>query len=232
MDPYRACTNSEREALALYRWNMTLSGALHESLGLVEVVLRNAIDRRLQLWNSSQPAAQGVSSYGTNWVETPARPLWAILNPPGRGGTRHSSYRTALNRANKDKDLRDPTHPRHGIEVTHDDVVAHLTFGTWNSLLPRQRDLRGQLQPASQKVLWDNALNLAFPHHPDALVIRYWVDRLHRLRNRVAHLEPLIATDVASYHRTAARLLRAIDPAVGDWYAGSSRVLPVLRQRP
>lgn len=35
-----------------------------------------------------------------------------------------------------------------------------------------------------------------------------------------------------SYHRTAARLLRAIDPVIGDWYAGTSRVPALVQRRP
>jgi hypothetical protein len=58
------------------------------------------------------------------------------------------------------------------------------------------------------------------------------VDRLHRLRNRVAHLEPLVTTDVIGYHRTACRLLNAIDADLASWYAGTSRVVQVVRSRP
>ncbi len=89
-----------------------------------------------------------------------------------------------------------------------------MTFGTWNKLLPR-RDMRHSsgLGPQAQRALWNAALCKAFPNHPHPTVIKYWVDRLHAIRNRVAHLEPLCDTDVMSYHRTIARLLRAIDPA-------------------
>lgn len=231
MTPYLACTSGDRGAIELYRWNMALSGELHQSLALVEVVLRNAIDAQLCKWNCQQSPARGVL-YDQEWVKQPAAPLWAILNPAIRGSRqRHSTYLTAHRRAEQDKDLRDPTHPRHGLPVTHDDVVAHITFGAWNALLPK-RYPNGKLGPAGQKVLWNNAIEDAFPHHPDAPVIKFWVDRLHHLRNRVAHLEPLISLDVPGYHRTAARLLRAVDSDIGDWYAGTSNLLTVWKARP
>lgn len=229
--PYLAAAGGPTEALELYLWNARMSGALHEGLGLAEVMLRNAIDRELQKWNQVQPLSRGGNN-SREWVKHPAQPLAGILNPKQRRtGHRHSTYLTAYSRAEKDKDLRDPTHPRHGIAVTHDDVVAHVTFGTWNALLPRQ-GRNGELIPNGQRVLWEQSLHQAFPHHPVPGVIKFWVQRLHRLRNRVAHLEPLIATDVISYHRTVSRLLRAIDPQVGDWYAGTSNVVEVLREKP
>lgn len=228
--PYLAATSSEDEALALYRWNARMSGAFHEALGLTEVVLRNAIDRELRSWNVGRPAERGTV-YDEEWVKNPARPLWAILNPPQRAGGRRSTYQTAFARALQSRDRRDPGHPRFGAPVTHDDVVAHITFGTWNNLIPR-RDEQGRIRPSGQRVLWENALKNAFPGHPDPSVVKFWVERLLHLRNRIAHLEPLIDSDVIGYHRTIVRLLRAIDPLIGDWHAGTSPVIAVNRSRP
>lgn len=231
--PYEAATGSRTEALRLYRWNLELSGAIHESLGLVEVVVRNAIDRELRAWNRTRPAPAGQRPYGTNWVERPAKPLQGLLSPPARGGRpRHSTYRSAFDRAKKDSDDRDPSHPRCGAIPNHDDVVAHITFGTWVKLLPSKKEKDGRIGPSAQRGLWDHALRHSFAYKPDPLVIHYWVQRLHSLRNRVAHVEPLITTDVVSYHRTAARLLRAIDPTVSDWYASVSRIPTVYNLRP
>lgn len=233
LEPYLAAAGSVAGALRLYRWNLELSGAIHESLGVVEVAMRNSIDAQLRMWNRERPAPAGASAHGTNWVEHPARPLLGILNPRGRGGRPpKSTYESARERAIKDSNLRDPAHPRRGVSPNHDDIVAHITFGTWVKLLPSKRDDQGRIAPGPQRGLWDNAIKHSFPHHADPLVVHHWANRLHLLRNRVAHVEPLIATDVMSYHRTAARLLRAIDPAMGDWYAGISRIPEVYRQRP
>jgi hypothetical protein len=38
-------------------------------------------------------------------------------------------------------------------------------------------------------------------------------------------MEPLLDIDPMGYHRTVARLLRAIDPALTDWYTATSRTL-------
>lgn len=221
-----------RRALELYRWNILMSGALQESLGMAEVFLRNTIDTQLKFWNSTQPPRQGIA-YSDDWIQNPAGPLWALLNPGGNGRPRKSIYRQAFNRALQDQRRRPPTHRRHRHAVDHNDVLAQLSFGTWNSLLPRKDDLDPSgIGAENPRRLWTEALHQGFPHHDDPVAIKYWVERLYRLRNRVAHLEPLCDTDVMSYHRTTARLLRSIEPAIAEWYAGISRVPAVYQARP
>lgn len=233
LEPYIAVAGSVSGAMRLYRWNLELSGAIHEALGVIEVTMRNSIDGQLQIWNQARPASAESVPYGPNWVEQPARPLEKLLNPRGRGGRpSKSTYESARERAIKDSSMRDRSHPRHAVAPNHDDIVAHITFGTWVKLLPTKRDPQGRISPSAQRGLWENALRHSFPHHPDPLVIHHWANRLYLLRNRIAHVEPLIATDVMSYHRSAARLLRAIDPTMGDWYAGISRIPEVYRRRP
>lgn len=228
--------NHAGQALDLYRWNMEMSGALAEALSVAEVFLRNAVDRELRVWNARQPervTASDRTSYTHEWVESPAGPLWAILNPRRRGGTRYSTYEDARQRAQNDLDIRVAGHRRHGHPVDHDDVVAHMTFGTWKKILPKpDANHPSGYGSAGQRRLWDEALHLGFPYKPQPTVIHYWVDRLHSLRNRVAHLEPLCDIDVMSYHRTISRLLKAIEPTVGDWYTGISRVPEVARRKP
>ncbi|WP_067694463.1 hypothetical protein [Nocardia jejuensis] len=108
-----------------------------------------------------------------------------------------------------------------------------MTFGTWKKLLPSKYSKHPSgIGKDAQRDFWNDAICQAFPHHPDPLVIMYWVDRLHGLRNRVAHLEPLCDTVVMGYHRTVARLLRAIDPELAQWYSGVSRIPEVCRRNP
>ncbi len=237
LTPYLLVTGSDLSAaLRLYRWNIELAGAMYEALGIAEIFLRNAIDTQLRSWNAAQPThpTRGIT-YNHEWVKTPAAPLWGVLNPRRRGAPgNYSTYGDALRRAEKDRDARAPGHRRHGHAVDHDDVVAHLTFGTWNVLLPRKDPSTTPpgLKPAPQARLWNEALHQAFPHHSDPAVVKFWVERLHSIRNRVAHMEPLLDIDAMGYHRTVARLLKAIDPALTDWYTANSRVPEVWRRRP
>ena len=237
LSTYLAATGSDvGAALGLYRWNIELAGAMYEALGVAEVFLRNAVDAQLRVWNAAQPPHTGRGiTYNHEWVKTPAAPLWGVLNPRRRGGAgNYSAYLDAYQRAEKDRDARTPGHRRHGHAVDHDDVVAHLTFGTWNVLLPRKNSSTAPpgLKPRPQATLWNAALQYAFPNHPDPAVIKFWVERLHSIRNRVAHMEPLLDIDPMGYHRTVARLLKAIDPALTDWYTANSRIPEVWRRRP
>ncbi|MCR3720829.1 MULTISPECIES: hypothetical protein [Prauserella salsuginis group] len=230
LSSYVTVAGNVTDAVRLYRWNVEMSGAIYEALGLVEVVLRNAIDRELQKWNLARPTPTGEPPYGTNWIERPAPPLWGVLNKRTRRGQVVSTYATARERAIKDSSHRDPSHPRRHHLPDHDDVVAHTTFATWVRLLPHKREADGRAGPGPQRGLWTHALRHAFPYKPDPLVIHHWANRLYLLRNRVAHLEPLVATDVLGYHRSAARLLRAVDPTIGDWYSSISRIPHVLKK--
>lgn len=237
---YRDCCSTDSEALALYLWNLRLTGGVFEMIGMVEVTMRNAIDEELRAWNVLQAPRKGIS-FNEEWLRAPATPLWNLLNTKTRKGKLKSTYDETRFRAQADTNLRDPEHPRHGHPVTHDDVLAHVTFGTWPRLFPDVRHDGADLKKLSsedrrkeqaRRLLWQQALAKAFPGQGRSYTVSHWVSRIHALRNRVAHHEPLILTDVASYHRTASRLLRAIDPGIGDWYAGTSRVPHLLKACP
>lgn len=52
MGPYLAAAqNNESRALALYHCHSELAAAVQQILGITEIVLRNAMDARLQYWN-------------------------------------------------------------------------------------------------------------------------------------------------------------------------------------
>jgi hypothetical protein len=81
---------------------------------------------------------------------------------------------------------------------------------------------------------WTDALRNAFPHlavTPQRLVSQ--VDGIYRLRNRVAHLEPLLSAGVVQRQFNAMRdVLQAIDPTVDSWFTSRQRITAVLNARP
>lgn len=239
-DTYRRCASNDAEAFDLYCWNLQLTGAVFEMLGVVEIAVRNSIDRELRQWNAAQPQRSGEDPYNEEWLKHPAPPLYSLLNTTTRYGDSRSTYTAAKGRAVQDGDIRHPGHPRHGIDVNHDDVLAHVTFGTWPHLFPDPKFANSPRPPRGysgrregwRRVMWDQALKYSFPGQGGSYTVSRWISRMHELRNRVAHHEPLILTDIRSYHRTAARILKSIDPKISDWYTSTSRVPEILKHCP
>jgi hypothetical protein len=103
-------------------------------------------------------------------------------------------------------------------------IVAELTFGFWRFLLDKRY----------QTTLWAPALRHAFPHltpRNRALVYEP-LDRLHRLRNRIAHQEPIHHFPLPDHHADLLRLVGFIDPTVQTWITSGSRVPQILAARP
>ncbi|MEU4321958.1 hypothetical protein AB0F85_17660 [Nocardia fluminea] len=219
------CGNDPFLALELYKWNLHLSAAFQQVLAISEVALRNAIDQQLRTWNACQPHhTRTGATHGADWLIDPARPLNSLT----RG-----SRKTATQHATEADGNRDSQHPRKGAVITHDDVLAQITFGVWPKLLPTPNASDASYR--GRQVLWRDALRHAFPHavnDPHGLVIADRASRLHGLRNRVSHMEPLLDVNITARHNDALRLLGAISPEVRDWCAGFSRVVEVRRKCP
>lgn len=221
------CGNDPLRALDLYKWNLQLSSEFQKVLAVTEVVLRNAIDRELRAWNQTRTTrspGQPRHHHGPNWTSDAARPLNSLTREARRTATKH---------ANEAVSARESNHPRATAAVNHDDMLAQLTFAVWAKLLPTPDTTDTNYK--SRKILWDNAVKRAFPHRsndPDGHGTAGRVARLHALRNRVSHMEPLIQVNVVSRHNDALRLLGSISPETRDWCSGLSRVIEVNRTKP
>lgn len=149
----------------LYEWNTLMSGALHEDIGRVEVVLRNALDRAL--------TAHGHNSgWPTSWYQRHA------LFPGKHCQRTQTDIHTARDRATR----------RNTVPEEQGKVIGELTLGSWRFLCT------GPYLTS----LWVPVLVAAFPNHPDAgdpRRVRADVDdriqRVHFVRDRVAHHEPI-----------------------------------------
>lgn len=223
---YMAASNGdEAQAVALYRWNVELAGALFETLTLTEVVLRNALDTQLRTWNGRQRERNSSRRHSVEWTSDPGRPL-ASLTAKARVEARRAAVRARAGRP--------ATHPRKTAPITHDDIIAQLTFGTFVRLLPTPT----QTDPTfrAREVLWQQAISKAFPHRggndPYGHATFGRAERLRSLRNRVAHAEPLLSVNARHRLRDAGRLLATIDPTVAGWITGISRVASVADTRP
>lgn len=230
LEPYLTEANGDRErALALYQWNTQLAAAFQEVLANVEVLVRNAIDLQLQTWNASR----GVDPQGVPYTRE-----WALHPAPPLAGTVRQALQKATTHAERARAARDPGHPRKHAPISHDDIVAQLSFSVWRTLLPPAAPKKVGLQN-----LWNNALVRAFPRAggssvnqilatPADVLVHDRLDRLITLRNRVAHMENLLQVNVPARLTDCLSLLSYLSPQARDWCAGASRVTEVNNARP
>lgn len=203
---YLAATGGDLvKAMELYDWNAEVAGAFHEDIGRLEVVFRNALDGALV-------------GYGTvqGWPE-----VWyrrSQLFPGRHGGRALEDITTARRRAT-----------RRATPEVHGKVIAELSFGFWRFLCT----------PPYLTSLWVPVLSGAFPNHPhagDPRKVRRDVDdriqRVHFLRNRVAHHEPIHQRNLQRDVDSIAELAGWICADTRDWLVGASRATQAIQRRP
>ncbi|WP_307629995.1 hypothetical protein [Streptomyces turgidiscabies] len=139
----------------------------------------------------------------TEWYDDPTVPL---------SDKARTDIRTARQRAQ-----------RGGAATPRGKIIAELGFGFWRFLLARQY----------RATLWPDLAG-AFPHAPSRALtlIEDPVQRLHKLRNRIAHHEGIWTMPLAARHDDLRTVIGYIDPAASTWVAASSRVAHVLTGRP
>jgi hypothetical protein len=211
--PYIRETPSLHEAIRLYRWNIDLSGAVYEALHVFEVVLRNALDEQLCIWNASQPDPSTGRFHSPDWLIDPSALLLRIAGrdiPDARRRALKSTTR-------RPQGQRDPMRA---------DILAAMSLGTWRFILPGRHD-------AGKQRLWDEALHKAFPHlRRTPRELERAVEGVYHLRNRVAHLEPIINSNVRAQLVNMRTVIGAIDPQLLSWFTSTERISPTLSGRP
>lgn len=197
LHPYeQACAHNLDAAVRLYEWNVEIGAAFYEALGILEVVLRNAMHDQLAAWHV-RAARPG------HWYDDPD----LILDP-------HRRRDIADARLRLQRDAKTETPGR---------IVAELSFGFWRFLLAKRYET----------TLWTPALRHAFPAlRPARRQTLYGpVHELVRLRNRIAHHEPIHNRPLASLHEDLLRTAGYLDPAIEMWIRGLSRIPTLLVER-
>lgn len=199
-----AARGSLAMALALYRWNTAVTTAALADVGHLEIALRNAYSAAL------------TERY-PDWLSE-SSPLWAIRvgNQYQRSEQGHANDRTLSDL----DDVRRRTTPG----ATDADVIAATSFGFWASLTDRYRE----------QTLWTKALRTALPTGTARGAVHELAYRSVRLRNRLAHLEPVFTQSTALAQRMHdVWLLHAlVHPESADWCHHYSNVADVVAQCP
>lgn len=113
---------------------------------------------------------------------------------------------------------------RNGKPATTGRIVAELPFGFWRYLLAARYE----------QTLWTPALRHAFPYlRPQSRrTIAQRVERLHHLRNRIAHHEPIHRRNLVADHADMLAVVAAICPYAVGWVATNSTVRQTAARRP
>jgi hypothetical protein len=206
-----AATGDDRaRALRLYDWNARISAAVLRDLAHFEVALRNAYDGAL---TAATPSGQ------PHWTFVPA----AVFPPLYRtkriaGG---STQRTDVNR--KPREILDAAvGAAGGRSASPGKVIANLTFGFWRYLSSK----------AHEKSLWVPYLHAAYPPKTNRSDVDARVGRMHNLRNRVAHHEPLLRTDLLAGLDDLLWVAERLDPSIAQYISATSDVRTLNACRP
>lgn len=192
-------------AMQVYVWNAELSSAVLRDLAYVEVALRNAYDQQLSV---AYP----------DWATDP-NPGWLLLES---GTPRAREKQRRVNRQSLpilQKAQRDV-----GTGATHGQVMARISFGFWQFLS----------HPARETTLWTPYLHKAFPTTPRRSEVHKLAESTVRLRNRLAHLEPVASTrfDLVSHLEESNRLFALLAPDAHDWIWNQSDVMQIIARVP
>ncbi len=219
LGPYdNAAGGNHNLALELYLHNLDLSAAFYELIGIVEVVLRNALNDQL------------INQYGTNWFAD------------------HALFddRTLQEFERCWMHLR-PAHGVSGSSISNGKFVSRLGFGTWTNLLDtggyRGRE-PARFRCDYEQLFWRTCLHRAFPNYSGTRKPIYLHSlQIQMIRNRIAHHEPILwgirdvhsnrgKISVTKAHALILDFADFIDADVGAWLKGDVKISTLLKATP
>jgi hypothetical protein len=146
--------------------------------------------------------------YGPHWPSDPG--MRAILTAGSL-----QALDTGIERAEREKG---PNPPR-------GQIVATLTFDFWSNLFRSEYD----------RTLWQVHLRATLPNLPPGLTrpdVQSSAKAINRLRNRIAHHEPIIGRDVTGLHKTIVDLVAARNAGAAKWLRHFSTLSSAIRSKP
>jgi hypothetical protein len=189
------------EAMNLYAWNIEISAAFWGVYHMFEITYRNAIHQQLEVHT-------GIS----DWWNSSLRPKI------------HQSELDTIDRAIADasKNHANPQTLITAPAFTAGHIVAELSLGFWVILLANKYHAS----------LWTGNLEKSFPLYTGKRNdLHKNLVRLTRLRNRIAHHEPVIDRDLNVDQMYLLAVINYIDPNVRQWVDLHSRVNSVLANK-
>lgn len=193
-----AAKGDRYQALRLYIWNVRLCEAFYLPCQIAEVSIRNSISGVLaKHFKSERWYAKG--SFRGLLPDRLIGELDSIITEKSR---------------------------EHGSQLTHDHIIAGLSFGFWSHTLTRNFEKAG---------IWPASIQLAFPNAPRGTDrnAAYWkINEIRSFRNRIAHHYAVFDKAPSAMH---AKLIEVISWSCQDtaWLVKHlSRVSQTINSRP
>ncbi|NDL58873.1 hypothetical protein F7O44_17525 [Phytoactinopolyspora sp. XMNu-373] len=199
-----------RERLSPYRTHV--GGDLQAAISLYEWNATISAAFWLDLSHIEVLVRNAMHAQLTAWcITTHGHDRW--FDDPGRVLTQHhrEDILTARKRLKRTGKQADPGR-----------IVAELSFGFWRYLVASQYD----------RTLWKPVLRHGFPHQPRRRPLHDCLTRLHRLRNRIAHHEPVYRMPLEQHLADLKTLARWVDPDLCAWITSQSEVAAIFTERP
>jgi hypothetical protein len=182
-------TGTDRDAIELHNHAMMLAATLMPLVGMIEVVLRNAICKRLDL------------ALDPDWLNNPKPPFkWRKMESSAIKKGRREAQRAAYSKLTKveKRNLDIIAYPGSTIATKHKDRsndrqkainvsktqhIAQLTLFFWKRLFSRDYE----------ETLWKRSLRRLFPNKvlPRGQIAKH-LEVIYQTRNRIAHHELVI----------------------------------------
>jgi len=115
------------------------------------------------------------------------------------------------------------------VQPTTGKIVAELKFAFWENIFTKGQDSR----------IWDTHFRTFFPGSPINLTIAQCREiaykdlrSIRRLRNRIAHHEPIFTRNMADEYRRIHDMIAWRSPISASWMDKKQVVLPLVAQRP
>ena len=158
-----ACGGDTRRAMTLYRYNLKLSQEMFTLISCFEVALRNRIDNQM------------VARLGNNWLRDAILPNGALYYDRRVENTRkiiEKAYNGLMREGN----------------YSHSKLLSEMEFGVWKYMFSNAAyALMGQMLLR----IFPNKPRSSRQHRYDNTYIFQELDYINKLRNRIAHHEPI-----------------------------------------
>lgn len=158
-----ACNNDTRRALTLYRYNLKLSQEMFTIISCFEVVLRNKIDKQMMTIKGDDWLRNSILPSGELYSDGRVDHTKKIIEKAFRGLEREGTY-------------------------SHSKLLSEMEFGVWKYMFS---NATYSLMGRKLLKIFPKKPKSSRQHRYDNTYVFQELDYINKLRNRIAHHEPI-----------------------------------------